>query len=221
MSGWVVHLRLYCFSSVVLSQTAWHGIAWHSFFLTWENAGDRHQAYLLLPKAVVGTKPLPSFKPWEVWRETGHRTALSDELLGSMLGYIVQVVRADTDGWKWNLLMPKHVHQQRKPEEIGGQTQDLESTTFLRLSAFRVVTCLLALLTAPWQSTMPALLFSNICFPLFKGCCSLFLCSILLLKHTRKVVGQQMRRHEMPREGLLNSETQKPPQQFWRWVILH
>lgn len=84
--------------------------------------------------------------------------------------------------------MDRFVHQQQKTGETGGQAQDLESTIFLRLSAFRVVTHLLALPTAPWQSTMPALLFSNICFPLFKGC-SLFLCSIPLLKHTQKVVG--------------------------------
>lgn len=48
-----------------------------------------------------------------------------------------------------NLLMHRFVHHQQKTEETGGHAQDLESTMLLRLSAFRVVTQLLVLPTAP------------------------------------------------------------------------
>lgn len=41
------------------------------------------------------------------------------------------------------------VHQQQKTGDTQGQAQDLESITFLRWSAFRVVTYLLALPTPP------------------------------------------------------------------------
>lgn len=71
--------------------------------------------------------------------------------------------------------MHRFVHQQ-EIGETGGQAQDLESIEFLKLAAVRVVTYLLGLPTAPWQSTMPALLFGNICFPLLKGCFAVFPC---------------------------------------------
>lgn len=69
-------------------------------------AGDRHQAFLLLPKAAADTKVLPSFSHLKC--EERHRTALSDESLGSVQGFtssrtwlvLMQEVEADPDSFK-------------------------------------------------------------------------------------------------------------------------
>lgn len=101
MTGWRVRWsgrHSTCFNSVVLSQTTWCGMA--------SSAPDRHQAYLLLPKAAADTKALPSFSHLKC--EERHRTALSDESLGSVQGFtsssawlvLTQEVGADTDGFK-------------------------------------------------------------------------------------------------------------------------